>query len=180
MNHSVESEKRIFFALWPSDRQREELRDTISPAVSNVEGKVIYRGDWHVTLVFIGDFPEARLDELREATAPIVVRPFRMRFDRLDFWPRPKIACLTTASVAPELMALVADLEAAVRPLGIEVEDRRYRPHITVARRVRAFTPEPLARPVTLEWSTFELMESVSTGRGVEYRPLKQRLPRDS
>lgn len=174
------SERRLFFALWPSDRQREELRDTISAAASAVEGRTVYRGDWHVTLVYIGAFPEERLPELQRVAANVEVRPFRIRFDRLDFWARPKIACLTAVAVAPELQALVEALEAGVRPLGIEPENRTYRPHITITRHARAFTPEPLARPVTLEWSGFELVESVSAGRGATYRPLKQGLPPDS
>jgi len=176
----MSSERRVFFALWPSGRQREALRDTISPAVSSVEGDALFRGDWHVTLLFIGALHQARLPALWRAAAEIEVQPLRVRFDRLDFWARPKIACLTAAAVAPELQHLVDDLEAAVRPLGIEPEARVYRPHITVARRVRAFTPEPLARPVTLEWSGFELMESLGSGHGAHYRPLKQELLHDS
>lgn len=174
------SDRRVFFALWPTDRQRDELRNTISPAVSTVEGTMIYRGDWHITLVFIGSVPDAHVAALQQLTRAIEVEPFRLRLDRLEFWARPKVACVTPTATPPALERLVDKLEGTLRPLGFELEDRVYRPHITVARRVRAFTPEPLARPVTLEWSSFELMESVSTSRGVQYRPLKQELLHDS
>lgn len=170
----------MFFALWPDDRQRDELRNTISPAVSGVEGTIVYRGNWHITLVFIGSVPDARLAALQQLTSAVDVERLRLRLDRLEFWARPKVACVTPTAIPESLEHLVAKLEGALRPLGFESEDRVYRPHITVARRVRAFAPEPLARPVTLEWSSFELMESVSTGRGVQYRPLKQELRHDS
>jgi 2'-5' RNA ligase len=51
-------------------------------------------------------------------------------------------------------------------------EDRLYRPHITVARRARAFDTVPLTRPVDLEWQDFNLVESVAGPSGVLYRPL--------
>jgi 2'-5' RNA ligase len=156
------------------------MRDLIGPAVSSVEGDTVYRGNWHVTLVFIGDVAEERLAELMYAAEQVRAEPFRIRFDRLDFWPRLKIACLTASSVPPQLDSLVSALERELEPVGVASEARVYRPHITVARRARAFAAEPLARSLTLEWSAFELMESVSGSRDVRYRPLKQWLLSDS
>ena len=53
MNDNLMSVKRIFFALWPDDRQRDQLRNVISPAAKEVEGEAIHRGSWHVTLAVI-------------------------------------------------------------------------------------------------------------------------------
>ena len=61
------ADKRLFFGLWPSHRQREQMRDAINPVLSSVEGSFVDRRNWHVTLVFIGDFPEARIGELQAA-----------------------------------------------------------------------------------------------------------------
>lgn len=168
------AERRLFFALWPDDRQREALRDPVKAALTPVEGRFVERGNWHVTLVFLGAFPETQIAGLQEAVGAIEVEPFRLRFDRLDFWARPKIACLAAATVPPELATLVSRLEIAAADFGHRPEDRAFRPHITIARNARPFTPEPLAQPVTLAWSGFELMESESSVRGVRYSPLKQ------
>lgn len=169
-------ERRLFFALWPDERQREALRDPIKAAMATVEGRAVYRGNWHVTLVFVGNFPESRLPALMDATSAIRAEPFRLRFDRLDFWARPKIACLLASAVPPALSELVGRLSAAVAGCGVTLEARAYRPHLTIARSVRPFVPEPLAQPVTLEWADYTLMQSVSGPRGVEYSPLKQEL----
>lgn len=166
--------KRLFFALWPDQRQRETLRDVINSVAKTVEGRAIDRRDWHVTLAFIGTFPEQRVPYLLERASEIAVEPFRLNFDRLEFWPRPKIASLVTATVPPELQALVDSLNEVLRDLGIEPEDRTYRPHITVVRNARTFATERLAQRTTTEWSSFELVESVSAPGGVTYRPLKQ------
>jgi len=134
------------------------------------------RRNWHVTLVFIGLFPDHRMDELQLAIERVAVQPFRLRFDRLSFWPRPKIACLEALAVPEELKLLKTDLEQALLPLGIEAEAPEYRPHITVVRAARRFPTARLARPIELQWSGFELVESVSVPGGVRYRPLKQRV----
>jgi len=168
------TDKRLFFALWPDDRQRERLRDTMSPVARQVEGNAVYRGNWHVTLVFVGNFPEMRVAELQAATADIAVEPFRLRFDRLAYWQRPRIACLQAMSVPPPLEALVADLNRALAPFDLEPETGHYRPHVTAVRRARAFEPIVLARPLELNFESFELVESVSTRDGVQYHPLKQ------
>jgi 2'-5' RNA ligase len=166
--------KRIFFALWPDDRQRDRLRDVISPLAKLVEGQHVYRGNWHVTTAFIGDFAEARLEELQARAAQIAVEPFRLRFDRVEFWPRPKVASLVAAVVPPELQRLVVAQNSLLADLGVKVEDRAYRPHITVVRRARPFETQRLAQPAVVEWTGFELVESISQPGGATYRPLKQ------
>ncbi|MDH3482460.1 MAG: RNA 2',3'-cyclic phosphodiesterase [Gammaproteobacteria bacterium] len=168
------SSKRIYFALWPDERQRERLRDVINSVAKTVEGRAIDRRDWHVTLVYIGDFPADQVPALLEGASLIQVEPFRLSFDRMEFWPRPKIACMVVATVPPELDVLIADLNTLLQDFGVLPEDRAFRPHITVARNARTFTTERLTQRAITEWSSFELVESVSGPGGVRYRPLKQ------
>jgi 2'-5' RNA ligase len=166
--------RRIFFALWPDVRQRDYLRGVINSVANFVEGKPVNRRNWHVTLSFIGTFPEHRLPSLLERAAEIPVEPFRLVFDQLDYWPRPRVAALCASNVPPELQFVVDSLNRVVTDLGLKPENRVYRPHITVARGASRFEAEHLAQPATTEWSSFELMESVSGPRGVTYSPVKQ------
>jgi 2'-5' RNA ligase len=168
------ADKKLFFALWPSDRQRDQLRDTINPTMSTVEGVAVDRSNWHVTLVFIGDFAEERIPGLLSAVEVIEPGDIRLRFDRLSFWQRPKVAVMQTMTVSPELERLVKSLEQALQPFGYTPQERVYRPHITVSRKVRAFPEIRLARPVEMQWSSFELVESTSVRGEINYRPLKQ------
>ena len=166
--------KRLFFALWPDHRQRERLRDVIGSVAKTVEGRMVDRRNWHVTLAFIGPFPENRIPYLLERASEIQVEPFRLNFDRLEYWARPRVASLSAATVPDELQSVVDSLNQVISDLGIRPEDRNYRPHITVVRNARSFTTERLTQRVTTEWSSFELMESVSGPGGVSYSPLKQ------
>lgn len=164
--------RRLFFALWPDSRQRDRMRDFISPVAREVEGRAVDRRNWHVTLAFIGEFPEARIGELHEIRERIEVEPFRLRFDRLEYWARPRIAAVVAPTVPVELARLVEALNLRLQAAGIETEDRTYRPHVTVVRKARPFETQRLAQPGVTEWGGFELVESVSDSDGVTYRPL--------
>jgi len=166
--------RRLFFALWPDNRQRESLRDPISSVAKSVEGRHVDRRDWHITLAFIGPFPENRVPILHEKAAEIDVEPFRLSLDRMEFWPRAKVAVITAPVVPPEMQRLVDQLSAMLAKVGIQPEERRFRPHITVVRNARTFATERLVRRATVEWSSFELIESTSGPGGATYVPLKQ------
>ena len=168
--------QRLFFALWPDGRQREILRDPINSVAKSVEGRHVDRRDWHITLAYIGPFPENRVPILHEKAGEIEVEPFRLGFDRLEFWPRAKVAVITAPTVPPELQRLVDQLQAALSAVGIRSEESRFRPHITVVRNARSFSVERLARRATTEWSSFELIESSSGPGASGYVPLKQTL----
>ena len=164
--------KRIFFALWPDHRQRERLRDFIGPVAKEVEGRAVDRRDWHVTLAFIGDLDVRFIPGLMEAARGIEMEPFRLRLDRLEFWPRPKIAAVVPPRVPPDMEALVGRLNCLMMDVGVEPQDRVYRPHITVVRNARHFEPIRLPPSAEIEWSTFELLESVTEHGRTWYRPL--------
>ncbi|HEX7060597.1 MAG TPA: RNA 2',3'-cyclic phosphodiesterase [Woeseiaceae bacterium] len=166
------ADRRLFFALWPSDRQRDTLRNTLRPVLTSVEGRAVDRRNWHVTLVFIGNFPEAQVPFLQAAAGEIACEPVRLRFDRLAYWPRAKIACLLPLTVPPALESLVASLEALLPAFGREPERQIYKPHMTVARRVRTFETLALTSAVDLEWEGFALVESETHPAGAIYRPL--------
>lgn len=142
--------------------------------MSSVEGVAVDRRNWHVTLVFIGDIGEERVPDLRSAVADVDPGTVRLRFDRLSFWQRPKVAVLQAMTVSPELERLVTSIEQRLAPFGYTPRERTYRPHITVSRKVRTFPEIRLARPVELQWTGIELVESVSVRGELHYRPLKQ------
>ena len=135
---------------------------------------MVDRRNWHVTLVFIGEFPAAQVPELQVKLAHISVTPFRIRFDRLSYFPRPKIACLQAMTVPDELKQIKSDLESVLLPYDVAPEDLEYRPHITAVRPARPFELVRLARPLEMHWSGFELVESISMPGSIQYRPLKQ------
>jgi 2'-5' RNA ligase len=98
--------------------------------------------------------------------------PFEIVLDRLEHWQRPQVLCLT-ASVVPEpLVALVRSLRAALAVRGFEPEERSFKPHLTLARKVRM---PPLAESTeSLRWAAHEysLVESITGPEGSRYERL--------
>lgn len=151
------------------------MRNFISPVAKLVEGRATDRRNWHITLTYVGDFPVSRIDELHAMKKAIVVESFRLRLDRLEFWPRPKIAALVSPTIPPEMERVVEDLKGRILAAGVNPEHQRvYRPHVTVVQNARQFETQRLAQSAITEWSGFELMESISERGSVTYRPLDQ------
>ena len=88
---------------------------------------------WHVTLVFLGEVDDearARLvRELAEVRQPVLT----LQMGRLGVFERAGILH-ADVEVSPELLRLYEAVAAAVRRVRLEVEDRPYRAHITLAR----------------------------------------------
>ena len=91
----------------------------------------------HITIKFIGEWPEARLDELKRALAAISSSaPVEIAIRRIGWLPNPRSARVLYAGVAAgeALTALAAATERAAQGAGVPAEERIYRPHVTLAR----------------------------------------------
>ncbi len=170
----MQTKKRIFFALWPSEKQRQLIDAAIEPCKASLAGNWTARENFHVTLVFIVSFAASDIPALQIAAGNIPCPAINLRFERIDYWARPKVMCLHADFVPNQLIELVRSLESAAATFGFKPEKRPYRPHMTIARRARFFDPVPLAQPVEIHCSGFHLIESLSTPAGVQYKPLKQ------
>ena len=91
------------------------------------------RDQWHVTLVFLGEVEDdARARLVRELAA--VQRPALMlRMEQLGVFERAGILH-AEVEVSSELLRLYEAVAGAVRRVGLEVEERPYRAHMTLAR----------------------------------------------
>ncbi len=90
----------------------------------------------HITLKFIGEMQEARLDEVHAALGQIRSEATAIRFRGTGFFPTAKSARVYWAGVEADgrLAALAGALESALEPLGVEREQRAFSPHLTLAR----------------------------------------------
>ena len=97
------------------------------------------RENLHLTLAFLGEQPQARLPDARAAmlAAAAGSQPFTLRFERSGRFRREggDIWWLGAAD-CPALTALQSRLASELRARGFALEDRRFYPHLTLARRV--------------------------------------------
>lgn len=151
---------RLFLALCPDSKAVQALAGHASTWGWPDQCQRYAPADWHVTLHFLGNVPEQRLPELL-AALEIPFEPFKLVLDRTELWPRG-LAVMTASHVPDALVALHGRLGRAVSELGIAVEARRYRPHITLARRAQAALVPAHCAPVTLAVSGYLLMASTA------------------
>ena len=164
--------ERLFFALWPDDAQRRALVERLPAVLAGVHGKPQRPDQWHVTLEFLGAVPAERVPAVRAAADTVEAEPLSVAFDGLDHWRRPQVYCLSAATTPHGLARLVTELRAALFAQGFVPETREFRPHVTLARKVRSAHPRPLESPLVWSADRFALVRSVSDPAGSRYEPL--------
>lgn len=91
----------------------------------------------HLTLKFIGEAEEDRLAPIKQALAGVkTAAPAVVEYREVGFLPnerRPRVLFVAVTE-NPVLSELAQKVEDALAPLGIEKEDRAFRPHLTLAR----------------------------------------------
>ncbi|HXS12477.1 MAG TPA: RNA 2',3'-cyclic phosphodiesterase [Acidobacteriaceae bacterium] len=88
---------------------------------------------WHVTLVFLGEVDEEARTRLVRELAEIKRPALRLTIGRLGVFERAGILH-AEVEVSPELLRMYEAVAAAAKRVGLEVEERPYRAHITLAR----------------------------------------------
>jgi 2'-5' RNA ligase len=157
-----------------------ELRETI-PELAWVREHLL-----HLTLKFLGDQAEERVEEIRPALVAVADRhrELSMTLAGIGAFPNFRRARVVWLGVGqdPRLELLHHDVEVACERLGFEVEGRPFRPHLTLAR-VRQPLVEERARVLSrqakrIDYSaefvvrTIDLMRSELSADGPSYTTL--------
>ncbi|MDB5909449.1 MAG: 2-5 ligase [Massilia sp.] len=157
---------RVFIALWPDPAARALLSEWRDGHAWPAAASPVRTGQLHVTLHFLGNIPRERLPELAQGVA-VPFAPFELGLGHSELW-HGGIAVLAPDVVPERLLALHGALGEALERLGLPLEQRAYRPHVTLARGAGPAL-EPIAGP-PIRWQVegYALMES-KVGDGAEY-----------
>lgn len=153
---------RLFVAIDPSDEAVQSLA-AIVPV--NAQLRYVPRVQWHVTLAFYGEVAETLLDELAERLSRAAARTPLLHLSvngggtfptRVD---RARVLWCGLSGDTSALSRLAERAVAAGRRCGIAIDDREFRPHITLARSRGPSTDmtsmlTALAQYVGPEWTT--------------------------
>src|SRR5436190_4860604 len=89
----------------------------------------------HITLKFIGEVPEKRVDDIDAALAGLTWKPFTVTVRGVGFFPGTRSPRVFWAGMeAPTMQRLAEQLDRRMENFGFEKEKRAFRPHITLAR----------------------------------------------
>ncbi len=130
---------------------------------------------WHVTLTFLGEVAEPATVASRLRPPAAGHRPLELRLAGCGTFGRGGPVWVGLAGELAGLHALAEAVARAARSAGVLLEDRPYRPHLTVG---RGGTPDPalLADYEGPPWvaDEVELVSSSHVGRAVVHTVLER------
>jgi len=165
------------------------VRDNLATLIDDLR-KAAPKARWvraetiHVTLKFIGEAPQERLESIRAVLSGVRSdHAVELRFHGLGFFPDAKRPNVLWAGIeaSPNLPALAAKIESSLEPLGFAREKRPYVPHLTLARfqspRMLDALRVTFAERSARDWGAFQtreftLFESKLKPSGAEHTAL--------
>lgn len=189
-------QKRIFVGVDITDEARRAAAAYIDDLRSNFSD---VRVGWerpeklHLTLKFVGDVPTSRISELSAAVAGVASRHrnFELSIDGTGVFPstrKPRVLWLGVRDETSSLTRIQSEIETEFEKLGIEKENRKYSPHLTIARirepeRSRDLAEEHAAAsfaPVTFRVPAIVVFESKLQPSGSIYSKVAEKSLADS
>ncbi len=164
---------RLFFALQLSEEAKSRLR----PALAGIA-----RGEQlHFTLAFLGEQPESSLQLVYQAAEAVRAKAFELAIAGWGAFPdlkRPRVLWLGVSQGAEQLCAVAEDLRRALRERGFSLEDRPFRPHLTIARvkdrgAAKALERLPKGELARMRANEFCLVQSVLGQSGAKHTVLR-------
>ncbi len=176
---------RLFIALELSPTVRENLAALIeSLRAISPQPRWVRAENLHVTLKFLGEVPEGKLEAIRNALGEIrSEQPVTMEFRGLGFFPDDKYPRVLWVNIeaSANLKKLAADIENAVEKVGIPREQRAFSAHLTLARFNSPGLPEKLRSAIAenaqrefgaVRTNEFHLIQSELKSSGAQYTTL--------
>ena len=133
-----------------------------------------------MTLAFLGSVPGRGFADLVGIGGQGHYPRVSLRFDRLEYWAKPRVLVAMPVDIPPAGQEIVDRLWERLAPLGFERELRPWRPHLTLARKVRRPPPENLRSLPRIDASDdpepwgLALVESTTHPEGARYKPLAE------
>lgn len=133
---------RMFVALVPPEEAVEDLDAFLAVRRESAPFRWARPEQFHVTLAFLADVPDRKLDDLVERLTRAAGRrtPFPARFAGGGAFPnagRARVLWVGLDLAEPgrtEIARLATGARAAASRAGIPVDGQRFRPHVTLAR----------------------------------------------
>jgi 2'-5' RNA ligase len=163
---------RLFIAFGVSEEVKNYLLELQLLLPKNSELNLVK--EFHLTLKFLGDVDEDKVDKIKAALANVDFTKFTAKTSSLGIFPDEKLIRVVWIGLEPKdtIIALQQEIESDLSDLF--PKDARFRPHLTLARvksikNKTEFTEQLNKIPIKeLEFSinSFKLIKSTLTSEG--------------
>jgi len=165
---------RIFFALWPDEPLRQQLKQSLTPLLANTKARRVPMHNWHITLAFLGNVTDAIYECAQLQAGDITGLEFELTLDQFGFWPRPRVVWLGCSSMPDPLNDLVSKLNSALQACDFSPEHKIYNPHLTLLRKANQGLDVSSVEPIHWHVDHFVLVESLQTKTGSVYKVIRR------
>lgn len=130
---------RLFIAINFSNTVKEKISEIIDELErSSSQGRFVSQEHQHLTLEFLGEVEEDRVTDIKRIMDKLDFDAFDLRLFKIGHFKRPQgniywIGIRDNDS----LMKLQSFLHSLLKEDGFKLEDRPYKPHITLGRKVK-------------------------------------------
>ena len=162
---------RVFFALKPDGRVKAALNQVSRLLPRGV--RATHVDDLHLTLSFLGNVDGLMLDQINQLKLAAALPRVTLTLDSLEYWPKARSVVLTTTQTPKALLEFVAELNAALKALGLSPDLKMLKPHITLARKVTRNVHFKALEPIV--WHIREYCLMMSMPRGIPKYKVLQR-----
>lgn len=128
----------------------------------------------HLTLCFIGCVDESELKCIGETAEKLNGEKIHLILDVIGDFEKANILWLGLSGTSIPLNDLNRSLSVKLKSCGLKHNSLKFRPHITLAKKVNNNILKPKFEAIDWCSDFFYLMESVQVPHGVEYKVLKQ------
>lgn len=159
---------RLFIALNFNEEVKAQINEIIDRVKSNsVQGRFVNEEHIHLTLEFLGEIHKNRLDLIKEILDGLEFNKFTFQLTKIGYFKRPEGNIYWIGVKENDtLFDLQKKLHKSLLDKGFELEDREYKPHITLGRKVKlkdGFNTDELkdiVEKIEIDISKVDLMKS--------------------
>jgi 2'-5' RNA ligase len=127
---------RTFVAV---EIHNESVLDAIVKLQSDlkIQATPVSKQNMHFTLLFLGEIPDEKADDIKKALSSIIFKPIEVKFTQIGAFPNakfPRVVWIGTDEQAGrQLVELASKVEEVLAPLGFK-SDKPFKPHLTIFR----------------------------------------------
>lgn len=159
---------RLFIALNFRNDVKTQISELINKVKSNsIQGRFVNEEHMHLTVEFLGEIQDNRLDLIKEIMDELEFGTFTFRLTKVGYFKRREGNIYWLGIEDNDtLLNMYKKLHQGLAEKGFELGDRDYKPHVTIGREVKlkdgfnANELDDIAGKIEIEINKVDLMKS--------------------
>ena len=160
---------RLFLAINFDDNTKKNLQKAQQLLKAQGEGNFSKSDNFHLTLAFLGEHDEKDLDKIKKVMDTVKMPRLTLTFSKLNCFKREDETWWIGIEDNKQLLDFQHDLTSALEKAGLYKADKKYIPHITLARGMSTGKLSMDIGKFKFETNSFSLMSSQRTNGTLNY-----------